>query len=160
MTNELAFFFDACRRGNEEDVRKVCTLVPELINERDAKGYSALIISAYNNQPSIVSILIEHGADIDAGDASGNTALMGAAFRGYKEIVQILIDAGADVNLRNGQGAPALTFAATFGQLAIAEILLHHGADLHLTDTRGKTPMDHALIQENEEMVEMMKRYS
>jgi ankyrin repeat protein len=67
-----------------------------------------------------------------------------------------LLEAGADVNLRNGQGAPALTFAATFGQLEIASLLLRNGADRDLHDSRGKSPLDHALMQENEAMVELL----
>lgn len=157
QTSEQAFFFDACRRGDTADVVKVCELFPELINAPDAKGYTPLIIAAYNNQPAIVELLLKQGADPDAQDASGNTALMGAAFRGYPAIVQMLIDAGADVNLRNGQGAPALTFAATFGQLSIARLLLQYGADASLRDTRGKSPRDHAMMQENEEMVKLFE---
>jgi ankyrin repeat protein len=159
QTNEQAFFFDACRRGDAADVTKVCELFPELVNSPDVKGFTPLIIAAYNNQPEIVSILVRNGADVNAQDASGNTALMGASFKGYPEIVKILLDAGADVNQRNGQGAPALTFAATFGQLAIAELLLQKGAEKNFADSRGKTPLDHAVLQENEAMIGLINSY-
>src|SRR5690349_5690422 len=98
-SNELAFFIDACRRGDAADVTKVCELMPELINAADAKGFTPLIIAAYNRHPVVVDILLRNGAEPDAGDISGNTALMGASFRGYKEIVQQLLDGGADVNV-------------------------------------------------------------
>ena len=155
-SNELAFFLDACRRGDVADVEKVCELMPELINAQDAKGYSPLIIATYNDQLPVVSVLLDHGALPDLQDVAGNTALMGASFKGYAAIVNRLLEAGADVNLRNGQGAPALTFAATFGQLEIASLLLRHGADRDLHDSRGKSPLDHALMQENEAMVELL----
>jgi hypothetical protein len=71
-----------------------------------------------------------------------------------------LIEAGADVNLRNSQGAPALTFAATFGHLEIAELLLKNGADQSLKDSRGKTPLDHAILQENEAMINLLQQYA
>jgi ankyrin repeat protein len=155
-SNELAFFLDACRRGDVADVEKVCELMPELINAQDAKGYSPLIIATYNDQLPVVSVLLDHGALPDLQDVAGNTALMGASFKGYAAIVSRLLEAGADVNLRNGQGAPALTFAATFGQLEIASLLLRNGADRDLHDSRGKSPLDHALMQENEAMVELL----
>lgn len=157
QTKEQAFFFDAIRRGDEADVRKVCELFPELINAADVKGFTPLIIAAYNNQPGMVRTLIAHGADLHAGDASGNTAMMGASFKGYLDIVEQLVAAGADVNQRNGQGATALTFAATFGQLTIAELLIRNGALLNIPDSRGKTPMDHAVIQQNEAMVGLLQ---
>ncbi|HEY1020784.1 MAG TPA: ankyrin repeat domain-containing protein, partial [Flavisolibacter sp.] len=65
----------------------------------------------------------------------------------------------ADVNVRNSNGAPALTFAATFGHLQIAEWLLQNGADMTLRDSRGKSPIDHAVIQGNEAMVELFQRF-
>lgn len=156
-SNELAFFLDACRRGDVADVEKVCELMPELINAQDAKGYSPLIIGAYNDQLPVVSLLLDHGALPDQQDVAGNTALMGASFKGYETIVSRLLEAGADVNLRNGQGAPALTFAATFGQLEVAGMLLRYGADTDLHDSRGKSPLDHAVMQENEAMVELLR---
>ena len=84
---------------------------------------------------------------------------MGACFKGYREIVNRLLDAGVDVNQRNFQGATALTFAATFGQLEIAEILLNRGAELDVRDVRGKSPIDHAVIQENLPMVQLLEKH-
>lgn len=157
--NQLAYFFDACRRGDGDDVKKICELLPHLINTPDSKGYSALIIAAYNNQPEIVNLLLENGANVNAADAAGNTALMGACFKGFPEIAEILVQSGADVNQRNLQGAPALTFAATFGQLAIAELLLKNGAVTNLPDSRGKTALDHAHLQENTSMISLLQSY-
>jgi hypothetical protein len=152
-------FFDACRRGDLAVVQQLCAADPGLVNAVDAKGFTPLILAAYNEQPAIVDFLLANGADVNARDVAGNTALMGVCFKGYKDIAKKLMDAGADVNVRNSNGAPALTFAATFGHLQIAEWLLQHGADLSLRDSRGKSPVDHAVIQENEAMVELFQKY-
>jgi ankyrin repeat protein len=157
--NESAFF-DACRRGDLEEIQTIYKTDPQFIHLADPKGFTPLIIAAYNNQSHITPFLLEKGADTDAQDSAGNTALMGVSFKGYTPIAVQLLEAGADVNLRNSNGAPALTFAATFGHLRIAELLLQHGADSTLADARGKTPFDHARIQENEEMMELIHRYS
>jgi uncharacterized protein len=151
--------FDACRRGDLMVVQQLIAADPELVNAVDAKGFTPLILAAYNEQPAIVDFLLSNGADVDARDAAGNTALMGVCFKGYKEVAKKLMEAGADVNVRNSNGAPALTFAATFGHLQIAEWLLRHGADLSLRDSRGKSPFDHAVIQENEAMIELFQRF-
>lgn len=155
----LSHLFEACRQGDLDTIQKTLSLEPELLNQQDMKGFSPLIIAVYNNQPAAVQLLLDNGADIAAQDMSGNTALMGAAFRGYQEVVQMLLDKGADVNQRNFQGAAALTFAATFGQMEIAKMLLDKGADLWVEDTRGKNPLDHAVMQENVAMVDLLEKY-
>ncbi len=38
-------------------------------------------------------------------------------------------------------------------------MLLRKGADTSLKDSSGKTPLDHAVIQENEPMVELINRF-
>ncbi|WP_227990636.1 ankyrin repeat domain-containing protein [Flavisolibacter ginsenosidimutans] len=151
--------FDASRRGDVTALQTAHEADPASLNTRDGKGFTPLILAAYNDQPAVVEFLLQNGADVNAQDMAGNTALMGVCFKGYKEIAKKLIDAGADVNLRNANGAPALTFAATFGQLQIAEWLLRNGAQSNLPDSRGKTSLDHAIIQENEEMIELIQRY-
>lgn len=151
--------FDACRRGDLAAVQQLYAANPGVVNVVDAKGFTPLILAAYNEQPGIVDFLLAAGAGMNAQDAAGNTALMGVSFKGYKDIARKLIEAGADVNVRNSNGAPALTFAATFGHLQIAEWLLQHGADLSLRDSRGKSPLDHAVIQENEAMIELFQNY-
>ena len=156
--NEYAIF-DACRTGDISTIENLYKEDPEVVNKVDMKGFTPLILAAYNDQREAVGFLLAHGADINAQDSAGNTALMGVCFKGYKEVAKTLIDAGADVNLRNSNGAPALTFAATFGQLQIAEWMLQKGAKINFPDVRGKTSFDHAVIQENEAMIELMERY-
>src|SRR6476620_11161724 len=156
--NDYAIF-DACRTGDIPTIEALYTANPQVIDTVDQKGFTPLILAAYNDQREVVDFLLSHGVDLNVQDAAGNTALMGVSFKGYQEIAKKLIDAGADVNVRNGNGAPALTFAATFGQLQIAEWLLQKGAKSNLPDSRGKTSLDHAIIQENEEMIELIQRY-
>jgi ankyrin repeat protein len=156
-TKELLFFLDACRRGDRGDVTKMCELFPELINESDNKGFTPLIIAAYNNQLGVVETLLQAGADTTAGDRNGNTALMGAIFQGYDAIVHKLLHAGADPNMQNGQGATALTFAATFHRNQLAQRLLQAGADKNIADAFGKTPLDHARVQGNDVLVHILE---
>ena len=154
--NQQAFFFDAIRRGDTGDVSKALELLPELIDAPDTKGYTPIIIAAYNEKDEIVSLLLRLGANANSQDLAGNSALMGASFKGYRKIVEILLHHGASVNLLNGQGASALTFAATFGQLEIARLLLEHGANKNVRDQRNKSPLDHARTQENEAMISLL----
>jgi hypothetical protein len=150
--------FDACRKDDLEQVKKLFELEPEIINAEDHKGFTPLILAVYNK--NVVDFLLQKGAGTGSQDAAGNSALMGVCFKGYTELAKKLIEAGADVNQRNGNGATALTFAATFGHLEIAETLLKKGADLTLRDARGKSPLDHARLQENWNMVDLLEKYA
>ncbi len=152
--------FDACRRGNKEEVERLYEMNPAVIHTEDYRGFTPLILAVYNNHPEVVDFLLQKGANPDIQDGAGNTALMGVCFKGYKDIALKLIEAGAAINMRNQNGATALTFAATFGHLQIAEWLLQKGADISLRDARGKSPLDHAYIQENDEMVALIERFT
>lgn len=155
----MSDIFDACRRGDLQAMEQLYADDPQVIHAQDFRGFTPLILAVYNGQPEAADFLLQHGAHPDAQDAAGNSALMGVSFKGYSDLALKLMDAGADVNLRNDNGATALTFAATFGHLQIAEWLLRRGADLSVTDARGKSPLDHAYIQENEAMIQLLEKW-
>lgn len=71
----------------------------------------------------IVTLLLDHGADIDARQEGGFTPLMAAAANGRVEIVQVLLDHGADTSMQSDDGHTALDFAEAKGQKEAAEIL-------------------------------------
>ena len=151
--------FEACRRNDTEAVAQMVDADPQLMSYQDVKGFSPVLIAVYNGAEEAARLLLQKGAPADLPDASGNTALMGASFKGYRNLVTALLAAGVDVNQRNTQSATALTFAATFGKMDIAEDLLEHGAAWDIPDSRGKTPIDHAVMQENEPMVRLLEKY-
>lgn len=159
MSTVSTDIFDACRKNDRSAAEALYAHNPNVINAHDAKGFTPLILAVYNNSAEVVDFLLEKGADINAQDAAGNTALMGVCFKGYKVLAKKLIEAGASINQVNVNNANALTFAATFGQIEIASMLLENGADYDQPDARGKTPYNHAIIQENIAMVELIEQY-
>ena len=128
------------------------------VNAVNERGYTPLILAIYNNSADATKLLLSKGANPNAQDKSGNNALMGAAFRGYPEMAKILIDNKADVNQVNYSGASSLIFAVTFGQNDIAKQLISAGADLTIKDNSGKTAKDHAILQENKEMIVLLSK--
>lgn len=148
--------FQAARGGNVEQI-KIAIEKGESVDASDARGFTPLILAVYNDQPDAVDFLIKEGATLAQADGSGNTALMGAVFKGNFNMVKKLVEAGADVNQRNLNDASALIFAATFGRVDIVEYLLAHKADKAIQDNRGKTALDHATMQENEAIIQLLK---
>ncbi|RZJ60691.1 MAG: ankyrin repeat domain-containing protein, partial [Flavobacterium sp.] len=101
--------FSAARQGNVPVLKEIFRIKEDL-NVKDDKGFTPLIIAAYNNRPEAVLALLEAGADVNEADYGGNTALMGASFKGYGDVVRILISSGADLDAQHGNGGTALMF--------------------------------------------------
>jgi uncharacterized protein len=93
------------------------------IDRKNAKGYSPLMLAAYNGHLEATRYLISIGADIDSTDNSGNSILMGVAFKGHKEILQLLLLHKANARHRNAAGQDALQFAQMFGRFDCADLL-------------------------------------
>lgn len=129
------------------------------LNVRDARGFTPLILAAYNGHAETVDALLAAGADACLPDtAQGNTAQMGVAFKGYDALAKRLLTAGCDVNARNGAGQTALMMAALFGRTAQVEMLLAAGADAGLADAAGRTAADVARGQGNDAIARKLKK--
>lgn len=93
------------------------------INAKNAKGYSLLMLAAYNDHWSTCAWLIQKGADVNSIDASGNSVLMGSCFKGHVRIVKLLLSSGADPFLQNCYGMTALDLAKAFGRHDVVRVL-------------------------------------
>ena len=153
---EAQDIFQAARDNNMALLDKIWVEETN-VNQTNSHGFTPLILAVYNESYEVAKFLLEKGANPDVQDSNGNTALMGAAFKGYPKMVDLLLEYKADVNLPNFNNASALLFAATFGQVEIAKKLLEKGADKNVKDNSGKTAWDHAKIQENEVMLQILK---
>lgn len=68
------------------------------IDERDDRGYSALLWAAIRGHLDIISFLLSSGADIEAKDCFGQTAVYFACVNLHDEITALLLDCGADAS--------------------------------------------------------------
>jgi hypothetical protein len=150
-------FFDAARQGRDDLVGGLIQsgMKPDV---RDPRGYTALILAAYNGQATTVDLLIKKGANPCATDSKGNSSLMGVAFKGDTAIARRLIAAGCDVNARNDAGQTALMMAALFGRTDVVKLLLADGANTDLTDNSGNTASSLAQQQANRQMAMILAR--
>ncbi len=114
--------FQYAREGNSIQIQNLLPSISD-INEKEAKGYSALMLAAYNGHLEASKILIEYGADVNTADNAGSSALMGAAFKGHLEIVKLLLEKRADPFHQNAKRLTALSFALMFGRSEVADIL-------------------------------------
>lgn len=99
--------------------------------------------AAWNNEPGMVKLLLEAGADPNG--TRNHPVLTSAAYRGTVRSIQLLLaHPKIEVNKRDIDGQTALLVAAKRGHTRIVELLLEAGADPSLKNERGETPEDKA----------------
>lgn len=132
------YYFSAARTGDivllEEFIRAG---IP--VDHATTKGYTPLILAAYNGHLETVEWLIEQGANPCTQDNKGNTALMGAIFKGEFLIAKRLIQTNCKPDQKNHAGQTPLMFASLFAQQGLIKALKDRGADANLQDAMGNT---------------------
>lgn len=144
---------NAVRTRDRAQILHLLESEPELVNARDERGTTPLILATYLGDLETTKILVEAGADLDAVSGSG-TALMGTCFKGHALIAKYLVEAGANVNARGPGGKTALHFAAEYNQPGIVVGLLESGADAGAMDDSGATP---AMVARRKGLGEVMR---
>lgn len=134
--------FQAIRDNNLTELRRLAGDAA-LLESRDARDSTPLVLASYLDHTEATKILVEAGADLNAQGMTG-TALMGVCFKGHLSIAQYLLDAGADPDVQHANGSTALIFAAMFDKEAIVDLLLDRGADAGAKDGNGLTAAGHA----------------
>jgi ankyrin repeat protein len=86
-------------------------------------GWTPLHYAATHGHLTIISLLLENSAYIDAESPNGTTPLMMAAMYGTPAAVKLLLEEGADPQLKNQQGLTALQFAERANRPDAVEVL-------------------------------------
>ena len=105
---------------------------------------TALHKAAEWGHEDIARILIDNGAEVNAGNACKGTPLHVAAGNGRKDVAGILIGSGAEVNAGDDDKYTPLHLAAANGHKDIAGILVDSGAEVNAEDERKSTPLHEA----------------
>lgn len=92
-----------------------------------------IMLAASKGFTTMVRILMNAGADINAKNAVGWPVLIEASAHGHTEIVQMLLQSGADVNESDfASGMTALMTASRFGGIETVQTLLQAGSKITL----------------------------
>lgn len=131
-----------------------------LIDARDTRAVfkSALHCAAKYGQDGVLTLLLEHGAEVDCLDAYGATPLFWAAKNEYGSAVKILLEKGADAGIRNLAGETMVHYAAYSGYEEVVRILLEDGGvDVDIRDYEtNETPLHHAVQSGSEDVVRLL----
>ena len=99
---------EACRSGRVKAARRLLEL-GATVSMNDDQGYRALA-SVPDDDPAaeaLVTLLVEHGADVNSTDSEGNTPLMTLAECQHAQAsyaCKTLLNYGADVSVKNKKG--------------------------------------------------------
>jgi hypothetical protein len=114
-------------------------------------GWHPLHLAVEADQGDAVSLLIAHGAKMDARARGGMTPLHVAVQHHRAAVLSLMLARGADPNVRNEQGQTPLHLAAFHGKPDLASALLAAGARTDLKDDQGRTPLDLARLPSRSE---------
>lgn len=103
MEVSLEQFHDCCRRGNLEglELQTKSDAVSRLVSTRGSLGNTALHYAAHAGHDDIMSLLLEHGAEINAQNDVHDTPLHQAVWRNHISSVLLLLRHNADASIRN-----------------------------------------------------------
>lgn len=128
----------------------------EIHNDR---GWTPLIIAAFNGHNEVVSVLLKYHAKVHSVDLLGNTALHWAVDAGKTACAKLIIASGAEIDARNNYGMTPLFRATMRRRLEDVLLLIDSGANLDLTTRDGLTASHKAAAEGYIEIVRTLAQH-
>lgn len=117
------------------------------LEQRDAKGRTALLIATHADNAEAAKLLIAAGADVNAKDDILDTPFLYAGAEGRDDILKAILASGrADLKDTNRFGGTALIPAADHGFPETVRILLGTKIDIDHVNNLGWTALMEAVI--------------
>ena len=143
QTNGEAFV-DAVRKDDGPKAMQLLREHPTVVNSRDPKGETALLIALRRDDREWTGFLLNSGADVDLAGRDGETPLIAAARIGFEDAIGWLTKLGARLDASNKLGETALIVAVQGRHVRTVRELLQAGANPDKADYAGYTARDYA----------------
>lgn len=138
-------FVQALRDGDESTAAQLLQAHPTVVNFRDGKGETALMVAIAKRDSTWTGYLLRQGADPNVANRNGDTPLILASRIGFETAVDWLLQSGAGVDDKNRMGETALIIGVQQRQAPIVKLLLANGADPNKADAAaGYSALDYA----------------
>jgi ankyrin repeat protein len=129
--------------------------------------WTPLLDAASNGDFEALSLLLEHGADVNYVDSSGRGVFVVLAQsvgpregNSYVKIVKKLSEYGAQLDRADGNQQTALHYSVMAKNYQLSEVLLTAGADPNATNAWGAAPVHHVIAAESDlEFLELLLKH-
>lgn len=175
--------FDVVRAGDAARLKALLASQPGLVNARNERGHSPVLIAQYHHKKDAVAVLLAAGPELDVFDAAsvgatprvaelldrdptlvnayssdGFYPLGLAAFFAQPETVKVLLARGADVAqvARNPMRVQPLNAAVAGRSMEVVRLLVEAGAPIDPQQQEGWTPLHGAVHQGDVEMTKYL----
>ncbi|CAB4068155.1 KIDINS220 [Lepeophtheirus salmonis] len=126
------------------------------IEDRDEDGSTLLHFAASKGNKDIVSVLLNHSADVQAEDFQKCNPLHVAAREGHNDVVHELIDAGSFINqIDMGMWTPFM-WACYYGRTDTASVLIDCGCEINVRGQQQVSPLNWAAGRGHENIVRLL----
>jgi ankyrin repeat protein len=146
--NDKSPLIQAVENGHIEIVELLIARGADVQQQESEMQMSPLHYAAAHDEPDMVRILLENGADLNAENSFRWTPLFSAARMGSVETVQALLEAGAESDAVSAEGRTPMMVLIDRGRLGGMTdkmmLLLDNGADPNLQDNNGDTALHFA----------------
>src|SRR5262249_11505741 len=137
---KLAALIKAVRSSETKSVQALITANPVLVSAHDAAGATPLHHAAAFGNLATMKMLLDHGAEVNAGNRRKSTPLFWSLNDEAK--VRLLLEKGADVNSKSNDGRSPIYQAASMpNAIPVLRLLLDKGADPNAKTLTGMTPL-------------------
>ena len=128
------------------------------INQKNSKGYNALLYSAFRGNSEIFNKLMEDGADISTTNSSGLNALHLTSQGNFPNIIIFLIEKyGFDINSKDNKGNSALHWAVYSNSAQAVDYLIYYNIDINIKDNDDNTALEIAIRKGNQNLVKKLR---
>ncbi len=151
----------AVRARAKQAVRALVQQNPRCLLEMegDSAGFTPLHTACERGFQDMADLLLALGADVNVRARNGETPLITAVAERGKDnqsLALFFIASGADVKVANDDGWTALHYAANENMPTLAQALIDKGAAADAKTVEGETPLDIALKQHSQEVVQVL----
>jgi ankyrin repeat protein len=139
-------FISAVQKGDGAKAGQLLNDHPTIVDSRDGKGDTALIIAINRGDSDWTGFLLNKGADPNLpSNKSGDTPLIAASRIGFQDAAEWLLGLGAKIDGTNRLGETPLIIAVQLRQIPMVRFLLEHGANPDKVDAaQGYSARDYA----------------
>lgn len=152
---ELTSLLKSAASGDVDEIKRI---VERRLDERDANGYTALMLAVRNGHGKAVKVLVDRGASVASQTPQGTTALMMAARAGNADIARMLIGFNSRfVDQMNPEGLTALILAVEHDHPQVVKVLVDAGADPYRKSKYRDSAIKIARRRKQHEVISLLK---